>query len=163
MNKIAHNSEFMWAIDLSLKNTGVAIFNQSKIPVFLFSIPTEKLGTDIQFRLKAIGKTLEKYKTEYPCGTLVVENGFARFIKATQQLYRVRGVIEYVFADSYQFGYSPRTIKKIITGDSKATKEKVQDAVLKIYPFLRFDDFDQSDAVAIGLTHYKVKEDKEDE
>lgn len=144
---------YLWALDLSLSNTGVAIFNDDGFLMINFSIPTTP-KIDTQKRLKVIGDTLSEYRKFYPCKTIVIENAFSRFNIATQMLYRVRGLCEYLFSDCLIVGYSPNKIKKAITGNGKSDKEEVKKFVVEKYPNLILSDYDCTDAVAIGITYF---------
>lgn len=50
------------------------------------------------------------------------------------------------------FKYVPTTIKKNVTGNGRASKEEVADAVRGFFPNMKFRTNDESDAVAIAIT-----------
>ena len=69
---------------------------------------------------------------------------------------------------------SPTTVKKLVTGDGKAKKDVVADAVFKAYQIDNTDDYyrtikggknkgkrelidDLTDSLAVGLAFYKTK------
>ena len=145
--------KYIWALDISLRNTGGAIFDDNGNYIFGFSVPTE--GDEIKDRLRALGDTLLSYLKEYPCKLLIMENGFMRFHRATQILYRCFGVVNYLFSNVEQIYYAPTTIKKVIAGSGKATKEDVASALFMKYPDAGFTDEDQSDACAVGVTYFE--------
>lgn len=154
-DKLFIKDEFMYiyALDVSLKNTGAAIFDTDGNLLDKFSIPTS--GKDeTKDRLFVIGKALSDKLKEYPCELLVMESGFMRFHRATQLLYRCFGVIEYLFHENKQVTYAPTTIKKVITGNGKSDKSIVQQKVLEKFPLVTFNNEDESDAVAIGMTYF---------
>ena len=49
-------------------------------------------------------------------------------------------------------GYAPSTIKKHAAGSGRATKPQVAAAMVKLYPELAGEEFDTTDAVAVGVT-----------
>ena len=146
--------KFVWGCDLSLSNTGIAIFDEQGTPIKVFSIKTESKD-NYNVRLKIIGKILLRYKKLYPPEHMVIENAFTRFNKATQALYRVRGIVEYLFWDTPMTFLSPASIKKIITGSGKAEKTDVENTIRKLYPSVEISNNDISDALAIGATYFK--------
>jgi crossover junction endodeoxyribonuclease RuvC len=144
---------YIWGLDLSLSNSGIAIFDEQGIPVCVFSIKTNS-KEEHKFRLKQIGKTLLKYKKKYPPKEMIIENAFTRFNKATQALYRVRGLVEYLFWDISMTFLAPTTIKKIITGSGKGEKTDIENSIRKLYPEIQFKNNDESDALAAGTTYF---------
>jgi len=148
--------KYVWGLDLSLSNSGMAIFTMQGIPKVCFNIPTSPKLIYSQ-RLKIIGdKILETIET-YPPSIIVFEQGFYKFIRATQALYRVQGTVMYLLADCEQYFYSPATIKKVVVGSGRASKEEVKTKIEKLYPDLIVSNLDQSDAVATGLTYFIKK------
>ena len=86
---------------------------------------------------------------------VVRERGFSRFNKATQVSYKVHGVIDYVLA---MYGYEdtvdpipPTTVKSIIAGNGKASKDEVMKALEKYVGKREYATDDESDAVAVGV------------
>lgn len=140
------------ALDLSLSNSGVAVFGSDGYPECVYSISTnssEKRGK----RLKFIGDELQRIIEEYPILEVAIEKGFSRYNRSTQALYNVMGVALYILHDLPVFFYASSSIKKKIANKGNASKKSVQEAVLKRYPDLKFEDFDQSDSVAVGIVH----------
>ena len=92
---------------------------------------------------------------------IVREKGFSRFANTTQLLFRVVGVSDLVVLEE---GYlpaieeiPPTTIKSIVAGYSRASKEEVEEGVRELLPEhqkeMEFYSDDESDAVAVGLTY----------
>jgi Holliday junction resolvasome RuvABC endonuclease subunit len=135
-----------------MENTGVTIFNlETKQPLHILSIPTNKKHTHGK-RLYIIGQELIKLKDKYPPSIIAIERGFSRFNTSTQVIYRVHGLVNYLFYDVEQIYYPPKKVKEaIIRGD--ATKKLVRHAIESKYPDVKFDDEDQSDSFAIGITY----------
>lgn len=143
---------YLYALDLSMDNTGVVIFDlHTYKPVHISSIQTNKKHTH-GLRLYQIATEINKLKELYPASVVSIERGFNRFNTATQVIYRVHGLINYLFHDVEQIYYPPKTVKEaIIRGD--ATKKLVRQIIESHYPEVVFDDEDQSDAFGVGLTY----------
>ena len=72
---------------------------------------------------------------------------------ATQVIYRVHGILNYIMEKFEQVYYPPKTVKEAILGGN-ATKKQVQEEIKKRYPDTVFKNEDESDAYAVGLTHF---------
>ena len=142
--------------DLSLSNSGIAIFNDAGECIKLLSIDTNK-GDTYPKRLKHIEKEFLKLRRAYKPDRIVFEESFTRFNKSTQAIYRVRGLAELVFYRAKQYCYHATTIRKEVLGKGNAKKEDVYNYACVTYPQLKFEDYDQSDAFAIGLCYFKRK------
>lgn len=146
---------YIWAIDISLSSTGVAIFENDQ-PLFVFSIPTAS-KLEQRKRLKIIGDTLLEYKKLYPTNLVILEAGFGRFQISTQTLFKVHGIVNYLFADCEQIYFAPSTIKKVVGGNGRADKEEIKKIVMLKYPHLSFANNDESDSVSIMLCYLASK------
>jgi len=144
---------YIWALDISLSNTGICIFDGNENVIELFSIPTNTSKV-LGERLKIIVDTILFYKEKYSTKLIILENAFSRYNISTFQLYRCHGLINYIFWDCKQVYYPSSTIKKIVCGNGKADKTMVQKQVSKIYPNLIFKSNDESDACAIGICYF---------
>ena len=145
--------EYVYALDLSLANIGIAIFDKDGNVVKILSKmtnPKDPIGIRLQTLLNFLCDLDKKYKAS----KIIMENGFTRFNTVTQQLYRVHGIVNCLFAKEEQGYYAPATVKKTVTGNGKATKSEVQNKLYELYPGISFRNFDESDAVAIGLTYF---------
>lgn len=138
-----------------MENTGVVIFDSNTYkPIHNSSIGTNKKDNHGK-RLYYIGKEMIDLKNKYPPQVIAIERGFSRFNTATQVVYRVHGLINYLFHDIEQVYYPPKTVKEaIIRGD--ASKKLVREVIEKKYPEVTFEDEDQSDAFGVALT-YMIK------
>ncbi len=144
---------YIWALDISLSNTGVCIFDGNENVIKLFSIPTNT-SKILGERLKIIADTILFYKEKYSTKLIILENAFSRYNISTQMIYRTHGLINYIFWDCEQIYYPPSSIKKIVCGNGRADKKIVQKQVLKKYPDLQFKSNDESDACAIGICYF---------
>lgn len=151
-----YNLDYIFALDLSIANTGIAIFDQKANLITIQSIKTNPKETHGN-RLKQISNTLLELRKKYDTTLVIIERAFSMHNTSTQVLYRVHGVINYLFCDCEQIYYAPTTIKKTITDQGKSDKNQVQEFIKKIYPNIQFKNFDESDAVAIGLTYFIKK------
>jgi Holliday junction resolvasome RuvABC endonuclease subunit len=135
-----------------MENTGVSIFDLETLnPIHITSIGTNKKDNHGK-RLYHIGKEIIQLKDKYPPSVIVIERGFSRFNTSTQVIYRVHGLINYLFHDVEQIYYPPKTVKEaIIRGD--ASKKLVRQLIEKKYPDVVFEDEDQSDSFAVALTY----------
>lgn len=144
---------YVFAIDPSLSNTGVVIFDVNGRVVRILSICTSSKKTH-GVRLGEIYDSLVALRNHYPCDILICENGFTRYNKATQALYKVRGIIELIFCDCECIFLAPKEIKKFVGGDGRMKKDDLRKVILNKYEDIKFEDTDQSDAFAIGLTWF---------
>ena len=155
-------SKYIWALDISMSRTGVAIFDESGELVKVTSIET-KSKDKAQVRLEHIARNLVYLDIDHPCEILVMERGFSRFNLATQALFRVHGVVNYLFWTKEQIYYPPKVIKQSLVG-GKATKQEIYDWVRRRFPETVPANDDESDAIAIGCCYFnKRKEDVEHE
>ncbi|AJA41376.1 crossover junction endodeoxyribonuclease RuvC [Geobacillus virus E3] len=141
---------YLWAFDLSMSNTGIAIFDlHTYEPIHITSIKTNDKHSHGK-RLYHIAKEIHSLRNQYPAGLVVIERGFSKHNISTQVTYRVHGVVNYLFHDVEQIYYPPKTVKEaIIRGD--ATKKFVRQIIESHYPNVKFKNEDESDAFAVGL------------
>lgn len=92
---------------------------------------------------------------------VVREKGFSKFAMTTQTLFRVVGVSDLMIYALLRRGdieeITPTSVKKLVTGDGKASKEDVEDGVRKYLvdeqKDFKFATDDESDAVAVGISY----------
>jgi Holliday junction resolvasome RuvABC endonuclease subunit len=150
------------ALDLSLSNTGIAIFDEEENVIELGSAPTNRKDS-YAVRLKTIADRVQYFASKYLLSTVVIERGFTKFHASTQALFRVQGAVMLVLYKYPQIFYSPTTIKKCLSGKGNASKDLILEKVLKIYPTVEVSNTDESDAIAVGVTYFKkMKEEEED-
>ena len=145
--------KYVYALDLSLNSTGVCLFTANG--VFVLATTIEMNGEkSTQIKLKKIADKLLELIEKYPPEIVIIEQGFTRYNKSTQQIFRVHGVINYLFWEYEQIYYPSSTVKKVITGKGNATKEEVREIIGWEYPAIKFKTFDESDAFAVGKTYF---------
>jgi len=144
---------FVYALDISLSSTGVAIFTNNGKYVECSSIDTTK-EKDLREKLVMIGKAYKECIKKYVPSIVIMEQGFSKYNISTQMIFRCIGVTNYIFSKYEQVVIPSTTIKKLITGKGNAKKQEVRDFILKDYPNIKFQNFDESDAYAVGLAFF---------
>lgn len=158
-------SNYLWGLDLSLTCTGLTVYDLDKKEfVFIGSFNTEKirlkkaqkdLGIYLNgIKLKHLYDWLMEIKISYPPTIIAIERGLSRFNTATQVIYRVHGLTNFIFHDLPQFYYPPKEVKAAIyKGD--ATKAQVQKVIMNnfIHLDIEFKNEDESDSFAVALTY----------
>ncbi len=156
-----NEEKVLMAVDLSLSNTGVAIFDLNENIVNISSISTDSKEEHPKRIRKIVDEILDLANKFKPM-VIVLEKGFFRFAASSAALNRVQGAIMYVLHNYDMVFYSPSTIKKAVSGKGNSSKEIVKESVLKKYPDLTLNNLDESDACAIGMTYFIKGRDKED-
>ncbi|MEK5036274.1 crossover junction endodeoxyribonuclease RuvC [Paenibacillus sp. FSL R7-0302] len=147
---------YLYAFDLSMDCTGLVIFNiDTQQPMVITSFPTKKAWSHGK-RLNQVYEGVKQFKHNYPCKVVAIERGFSRFNTATQVIFRVHGLINWLFYKYEQFYYTPKSVKEAILVGT-ASKEAIQKKLLLAYPHVQFENEDESDAFAVGLTYF-IKE-----
>ena len=88
----------------------------------------------------------------------VREKGFSRFPHETQALFKVMGVADLTAWQAHGCKYhelAPAAVKKLLTGNGKATKQEVANALARYVGEQIFATDDESDAVAVGIAWLK--------
>jgi crossover junction endodeoxyribonuclease RuvC len=145
--------KYIYACDISLSNTGLAIFSENGNPVKITSISTNSKDKHPQ-RLKVIADSILELRKVYSPLVMIYESGFYRFSISTKAIYKCIGLIEYLFNNVNQYSYAPSTIRKVVCGSGRANKDDVEKVVSRIFPYLSFENQDQSDACAVGLCYF---------
>jgi len=150
------SDRYLWGADLSLTCTGVAIYNLDKKEfVYIGSFNTEKVKSKKNryhnaLKLKEKAQWMLNLKEKYPPYFIGVERGFSHHNTATQTIFRVHGLFNYLFVDHPQEYYPPKTVKECIVHGS-ATKEDLAIVIRAKYNGI-FKNEDESDAIGIVLT-----------
>ena len=113
-------------------------------------------------KLQAIAEEIRRLIDEHGAFDVIVrEKGFSRYANTTQLLFRVVGIADLVALENGECinveEIPPTTIKSIVAGYSRASKEEVEEGVRELLPEhqkeMEFYSDDESDAVAVGLTY----------
>jgi Holliday junction resolvasome RuvABC endonuclease subunit len=147
---------YLYALDLSLNSTGVCLFTNDGRFYKALTIDTHS-EKETKLKLNIIGTKFLSLMEEYTPSIVVIEQGFSLFNASTQALFKVHGLVNYLFAQYEQIYYPASTVKKIIAGKGNVTKEEVRDAIIKKYPKVKFSTLDESDAFAVGETYFIKK------
>lgn len=145
--------------DLSLRNTGWCYGEMDEEGDWKVlesgTIPTG-IKQPTGARLERIRKALERLFNEKKIDVVVKEQSFSNVnIRSTQQIFRVVGVFDLTV---HELGLPPAvdiaqsTIKKVVTGNGRATKELVQRRVEQKTGINTKTD-DESDAIALFITY----------
>ena len=145
--------KYVYALDLSLNSTGVCIFNSDGNFVKKLTIDTNGEKNTPQ-KLKMIAKHFIELIGKYPPEKVIIEQGFTRYNKSTQQIFRVHGLVNYLFSDYEQKYYPSSSVKKIVAGRGNIDKEELRRVIKLEYPKINFDTYDESDAFAVGLAYF---------
>ncbi|WP_214796522.1 MULTISPECIES: crossover junction endodeoxyribonuclease RuvC [unclassified Exiguobacterium] len=154
------------AMDLSLSSPAFAILaknaKEEKPQLLHLSSVRTNPKRSHGFRLKQIYDHLEQVlRTEdIEIDAVVSEKGFSRHARTTQILFMVHGVARLgCFVKGYEVEeMSPTTVKKIVAGNGKASKEQLADSVRGYFDEeLTFKNDDESDAVSVGVAYFIEK------
>ena len=153
------DNKYIYALDLAMGNSGIAVYNinECKIEVITSCKTNPKLSHGE--RLHVQREYILDIMNKYPPYEVVIEQGFSLHNKSTQVIFKVHGVYNEVLSAYPQTYYTPKDVKKQITGNGNAKKEKVKECLLEYYPEIIGDytmnNDDESDAVAVLITHLK--------
>lgn len=116
-------------------------------------------------KLSAIGQALrDLLSRHHGIDAFVRERGFSRFAQTTQALFRVVGISDLITFEEVGCRQieeiPPTTVKSLVGGHGKATKDEVEDGVRALLvdeqkDFVFVTD-DESDSVAVALS-YAIK------
>jgi Holliday junction resolvasome RuvABC endonuclease subunit len=148
--------EYIYAFDLSMSCVGVTIFSNDGTPVLVTSIDT-KTEKEHSGKLKYIADKVLELREKYDPKKIIIEGAFTRFNTSTQVLYRVHGLINYLFWDKEQVYFQPMTVKKVVGGRGNMDKDDLQKTILEKYPEIKFLNCDESDSFAVGLCYFYKK------
>lgn len=149
---------FLYGLDLSLSNTGIAIIDLDTYnPILVDSVKTKqnkKLNEqdDHKERLKVITDKFDELINTYPVSVVAIESPFVQHNKSTKAVMKVHGVTQRWFYDVSQHFYAPTTIKATIC-HGQAKKELLEEKLKSVYPNIEFKNNDESDALAIAITY----------
>jgi crossover junction endodeoxyribonuclease RuvC len=150
------------AADLSLSCPALAVleFDGEGVKVKeLYHVKTNTKKT-INYRLFEIYNLVDEIYKKHEITDVVMEKGFQRHAIATQQLQRVVGVFLLI---SFYYGFdkveevAPTSVKKLVTGDGKASKEELASALVNYVGEIEYKTNDESDSVGVGIALGKQK------
>jgi crossover junction endodeoxyribonuclease RuvC len=152
--------EYYLGIDLSLTSPGFAFIGVDKRKPYLLDVShtkttpkkrdgerlmhiCEELKSFMIGNIDRFGEIKEIYK----------EKGFSRFPTETQKLYKTHGAVEMALHDHEIKELAPSSLKKLVTGNGRASKQDVQKKVCEILNIKQkvFANDDESDAVGVVI------------
>jgi crossover junction endodeoxyribonuclease RuvC len=141
-----------------ITGTGIIEISGNKIYLIEFDILKMKSKEPMVKRLKKVYDfcltKISKYKPE----EFAIETAFyGKNIQSTMKLGQVRGaaIIAAMNKNLNISEYSPREVKKSVTGNGASSKQQVLSIVKKILSIKERPEFyDASDALSIALCHY---------
>src|SRR4029077_6184443 len=148
-------------IDPGLNRTGYAVFERGpRGPVLREGgviRSTQKLS--LAERVHEIGEGIQELVEQYTPAVMAIEQVFStgQFPKAALLMAHARGAILFAAAERgvHVVHYTPRQIKKLLTGSGKASKDQIQRAIqneLRLDRLLEPNDV--ADAAAVALCHF---------
>lgn len=140
---------------------GIIEVERSKYSVLTYDIVKNSKNDSLPIRLKRIYDRLCEIINQYNPDEFAIETAFyGKNIQSALKIGHARGV-SILAAVNYEIPtteYSPREIKKAVTGNGAASKQQVRLMVqsqLKLYKVQKY--FDTSDALAVALCHsYRI-------
>lgn len=148
--------EYIYTLDLALNSTGVCIFTDDGKFVKAITIDTHA-EKETPLKLRIIGDKFDMIMKEYTPKEVIIEKGFSRYNLSTQQVFRVHGLVNYLFSEYPQTYIAASTIKKDVAGKGNVSKDVVKTAIEKKYKKIKFNNMDESDAFALGVSYFKRK------
>jgi len=146
---------YIFAFDLALNRSGITIFDNDANVILITSVETKAEKTH-PLKLKIIAKFLLDLKEKYPPEKIIIERGFYRYAASTEAIYKVCGVVQYLFWEIPQIFYPPMTVKKVVGGKGNMKKDELREVIEKEYK-LSFKNDDESDSFAVGICYFKSK------
>lgn len=148
-------------IDPGLNRTGYALLRRtSSRPMLLEGgIISSRRETPLAERILEIGSGIRELIEEFQPDAVAIEQVFsmARNPKSALLMAHARGAILYAVSSMQRplVHYTPRQIKKLLTGAGTASKEQVQEAIRRELGLSEIlEPNDVADACAIALCHY---------
>lgn len=149
-------------IDPGINKTGFGIISEAGFSPKYIESGTIKNRTDMKQseKLNNIFSKIELLIQKYEVKSIILEETFVNSNPNTSMILGyARGII-ILLAGIHNlplYEYAPNHIKKTLTGNGHASKEQIQYMVRKILNIRKeFKNFDESDALAIALTHKEI-------
>ena len=145
------------AIDPGTQRTGYAVFELSNRSSRLAECGTVFVrGKDLPEKLLAVHRGIERLFRRLRPRQVAIERPFAgKNVRDAMTLNAARAVCMLAAAvvRARVFEYSPSQVKKAVTGDGNAPKEKVQLFVSATLGLRQAPEPDTADAIALGICH----------
>jgi crossover junction endodeoxyribonuclease RuvC len=145
-------------IDPGTRRTGYAVLVASRGQLECRKLGTIKLNEkwDLPRRLGRLGLEITRLVDRYQPQEVSIEQAiYAQNVRTALALGQARGAILFcaVTNGCEIFEYSPREVKRAVTGSGNASKLQVQGMIRRLLGLRREFDADEADAAALALCH----------
>jgi len=149
-------------VDPGLNRTGYALIERSAKGPFLREggIVSSTRSDSLAQRVLEIGRGIREMIEEYEPGLMAIEQvfSFGKNPKTALLMAHARGAVLFVAAEKEipVLHYTPTHVKKLLTGNGRASKEQIQHAIrneLGLAEILEPNDVADASAVALCLYH----------
>lgn len=147
-------------IDPGLNRTGYAVLRRGERPFLLEGgIISSSPKATLAERVREIGDGIREILNEFKPDAVAIEQVFSmvKNPKTAILMAHARGAILYAISETERpiINYSPKQVKKLLTGSGTASKEQVQEAIRRELGLAHIlEPNDVADACAIALCHY---------
>ncbi len=145
------------AIDPGTQRTGYSVFEVSNTASRLIECGTVFVrGKDLPEKLLAVHRGIERLFRRLKPRQVVIERPFVgKSARDAMTLNSARAVCMLAAAviRARVFEYAPAQVKKAVTGDGNASKEKVQQFVSATLGLRQAPEPDTADAIALAICH----------
>ena len=150
-------NQIFLGIDPGLCKTGWAIIRMDQVNDFTYiSSGIIKTSTnDADFiRLKVIYNSLLKIIIQYQPANAAIEDTYVNInhrtsLKLSQS--KAASLIAMAQKNLHIYQYSPKTVKKFVTGSGNSNKQQVLKAINNYFPTINITNNDESDALAVAM------------
>ena len=148
-------------IDPGLNRTGYALFERgARGPILREGgVIRSTVGKSLAERVLEIGSGVQELLEEYQPSVMAIEQVFStgQYPKTALLMAHARGAVLFAAASRkiQVVHYTPRQIKRLLTGSGKASKDQIQRAIqneLQLTDVLEPNDV--ADAAAVALCHF---------
>ncbi len=147
-------------IDPGLNRTGYAVLERrgQRVTLREGGVIRSTKTLSLAERVQEIGCGLREILTEFTPAAVAVEQVFSHtdYPKTALLMAHARGAILFAVAESATalFHYTPTQVKRLLTGNGRASKEQIQLAIQRELSLPQvLEPNDVADAAAIGICH----------
>ena len=156
------------SIDPGHREMGIAHFIGSE----LVDYGVKSLRRTGQLSTRVLSRTIRRLLDEKTPDILAIEENNFEHLPQNESVMRAFKIILNIAKarDLQTYAFAPSTVKKVITGDGRATKRAIAQVVCSQFPYLKpfkntgkrwKDGYHQNmfDAIAVGLAYLKLSKD----
>lgn len=144
-------------IDPGLRFTGWALLSVTQeIKITKFGLISTNAKESLINRIQFLYTNIREL-TNFDFHSIALESGYCGICgQSALKLGMVRGAIISGCLSKNVYMYSPATIKQIVTGKGNAKKDVIFNKIKSWFPEINDDiSYDETDAIAVALTHIK--------